>query len=358
MTNGFAAQARIALSEHAAVIDRLCEHMVEHNAEVESRADGKILRYAGCSARFSDQGGRTLVDVTAPSLESLYFVRMAIASHILEFAGQEAPAIKWVGDGNSLHHPPNFRMLEVRKVQEVTPHMRRITLSGEGVVRFAPLDALHVNVLLQRPEAVEPQWPRVGPDGCILWENPQIRPAARKYTVRSVDIDAGTIDIDFVIHDDAGPGSRFAERAGIGDRVGVIGPGGGGLIDADWYLFAGDETALPAIARMLEHLPKTARGKAFIEVADASEIQPLTFDAAVDVEWLCRDGAEAGTTDLLINAVSRTAFPEDGSTIYVWAGCEFDAFRAIRSHMRGERGLKKHEHLVVSYWRRGAREEN
>jgi NADPH-dependent ferric siderophore reductase len=177
--------------------------------------------------------------------------------------------------------------------------------------------------------------------------------------VRSVDVDAGTLDIDFVLHNDAGPGSAFAESADVGNQIGVIGPGGGGLVDADWYLFAGDETALPAISRMLEHLPATARGKAFVEVSDASEIQSFAFSAAIDVEWLCRNGAEAGTTKLLADAVFGAAFPDDvGLRTYAWVGCEFEAFRALRSHLRGARGLKKHEGLIVSYWRRGGAEKD
>lgn len=231
--------------------------------------------------------------------------------------------------------------------------MRRIRFSGQDVARFAPLEALHVNLLLQQPGLREPQWPRVGPDGRILWDNPHLRPAARKYTVRSVDADAGTLDIDFVLHDDAGPGSTFAQRARVGDQIGIIGPGGGGLADADWYLFAGDETALPAISRMLEHLPAKARGIVFIEVADAAEIQPLKFAASIDVQWLCRNGAEAGTTTLLVDAVRGAAFPDNGSKTYAWVGCEFEAFRTLRSHLRAERGFKKHENLIVSYWRRG-----
>ncbi|MGK9230640.1 siderophore-interacting protein [Inquilinus limosus] len=354
MKTTFVAQARIDLADPDAVIAAVCAHMIEHGAEVEERGGERILRFAGASARFSREGGTTVVDATAPSLEGLHFVRMAVASHILEFAAGPAPAIEWAGDGGELRRPPNFRILRVAGIRDVTPRMRRITLAGEDVARFAPMDALHLNILVQHPELEQPQWPTVGRNGLVQWEDPQRRPAFRKYTVRSLDLAAGTLDIDFVLHADAGPGSAFAERARPGDEIGVVGPGGGGLVEADWYLFAGDETALPAIARMLEHLPEGARGKALIEVADAAEIQPLAVRAAIELEWLCRDGAPAGTTPLLADAVRRTTFPDDGSRIYAWAGCEFGAFRAIRSHLRQERGLRTKDHLVVAYWRLGA----
>jgi NADPH-dependent ferric siderophore reductase len=128
------------------------------------------------------------------------------------------------------------------------------------------------------------------------------------------------------------------------------------LVEADWYLVAGDETALPAIARMLENLPRHARGFALIEVADADEVQPLRQSAQVEVSWLLRNGAAAGTTDLLADAVRRITFPDDGSRVYVWTGCEFKAFQAIRKYLREERRLKKDEHLAVAYWRFGSSE--
>lgn len=352
----FASKARIPLADSEAVIAAMCDHMLEHSVELEQGEGWRILRFPNASARFSFEGDTTLVDVSAFSLEGIYFARMIVASHILEFAGGEMPAIEWTGDGNDLSRPPNFQILQVAAVRDVSPHMRRITFSGETVGRFAGMDALHLNILIQQPGLAEPQWPGVGRDGLIEWKVPELRPHFRKYTVRSVDAVAGTLDIDFVLHADAGPGSRLAIRAKPGDLLGVAGPGGGGLVDADWYLFAGDETALPAISRMLEHLPQQARGKVLIEIADEREMQSMTFNADIDVQWLCRDGAEAGTTSLLIDAVRAVAFPDDGSRVYAWAGCEFEAFRAIRTYLRGERGLKKHENLVVSYWRRGASE--
>ncbi|TKT74172.1 siderophore-interacting protein [Aquamicrobium sp. LC103] len=355
--NRFSAQARVLLADPEAVVGPLCEHMLEHGAEVEKSGGAHILKLRGTSVRFTREGAATLVDVDAANLEELYYARMTVASHILEFSGASVPEIAWEGDGRQLSRPPNFQIFEVAGVGQVTPRMRRITLAGEDVARFAQMEALHLNILVQHPDVGEPQWPTVGPNGLVGWADPDRRPSFRKYTVRSVDVAACRIDVDFVLHADAGPGSAFAENAAKGDRVGIVGPGGGGLAEADWYLFAGDETALPAIGRMLEHLPASARGKALIEVADEREIQPLHFKAAVDVEWLFRKGAPAGSTTLLADAVRRTGFPRDGSAVYAWAGCEFDAFRALRSYLRKEIGLKKHEHLVVSYWRRGMSEE-
>lgn len=352
----FEARAHIMLPDSERVIADVCAHLAEHDAQVEDMTGAKVIRLQGAAARISSQDSATLIDVSSPTLEGLYFMRLAIASHIREFAADEPPAIEWLGDGRDLVHPPNFRVLKVVGLRDLTPHMRRITFSGDDVERFAPLDALHVNVLIPHPGAQETLWPRIGPDGLIAWGDPQSRPFRRKYTVRAVDAEAGTIAIDFLLHDEAGPGSAFASRAKVGDQIGAIGPGGGGLAEADWYLFAGDETALPAIARMLEHLPKDARGKAVLEVANASEIQPLTSEAAIEVDWLRRD-ASAGSAGMLTAAVKAVRFPTDGSRIYAWAGCEYDDFRAIRTYLRKERGLKKHEHLAVSYWRRGKGED-
>ncbi len=349
----FSAQTRVTLSDPEAIIAPVCEHMLEHGGVARIEDGVRILEFSGARARFSLTNDGTLVDVEADSLESLYFVRVAVASHILEFAEPAAPTIVWDGDGDELARPPNFQILRITGIRDLTPHMRRISFHGDNVARFAGMNALHLNVLCQHPDLAAPQWPTVGSNGLAQWEDPARRPSFRKYTVRSLDVAAGSLDIDFVLHADAGPGSALAETAQIGAEIGVVGPGGGGLVDADWYLFVGDETALPAIARMLEHLPPQARGKAFIEVAGKNEVQQFKLQADIEVTWLYRDGANPGTTSLLIDTVRSSVLPDDGSSVYVWAGCEFATFRQIRSHCRGELGLKKEQHLVVSYWNRG-----
>lgn len=349
MERELVAQSRIAIPDAETVVRAIGDHMVEHGGTVEERDGARQLRFAGARANLRCLPGGTEVDIAAETLEGLYFMRMMLASHIIEFSAGPAPIIEWTGDGDKLDRPPNFQIVRVVDRQDVTPRMRRIRLAGTDVARFAGLDALHLNLLLQHPDAKEPQWPSVGGNGLVQWPDPERRPRFRKYTVRQLDLSAGTLDIDFVLHADAGPGARFAESARPGDEVGVMGPGGGGLIDADWYLFAGDETALPAIARMLEALPSDARGHALIEVADRGEVQDLQGPAGVDIRWLYRDTG----TERLAGAVAGTCLPDDGSRIYAWAGCEFEAFRAIRSDLRKQRGLQKHESLIVSYWRNG-----
>jgi NADPH-dependent ferric siderophore reductase len=351
------ASTRLRLANADAVIAEVCAHLLEHNAKHEREDGDHILRFGGSQARISRDGPQTVINVISPDLEGLYFMRLAVASHILEFAGEPELAIRWEGDGTEISRPPNFSRLQVTGITELTPKMRRITFESADARRFLPLDALHLNLLLQREDVAEPQWPEVGPNGLIHWPDPTKRPAARKYTVRSADPAAGTMEIDFVRHADAGPGSTFAERAKKGDVVGVIGPGGGGLVEADWYLLAGDETALPAIARMAENLPAGARAVILIEVEDRQEIQPLAPSVPAEIRWLCRKETGDAPGALLTEAIRSLEFPTEGERIYAWAACEFEAFRQIREHLRRDRRLAKDEQLVVSYWRKGKIED-
>src|SRR6202035_5881739 len=104
------------------------------------------------------------------------------------------------------------------------------------------------------------------------------------------DAAASTLTIDFVLHSE-GPATAWAAQARPGAFLGVGGPRGSFVIpdDFDWYLFAGDETALPAIGRRLEELPASARVLVVAEIADKEEEQRLTSGAAVEVRWLYRN---------------------------------------------------------------------
>ncbi len=352
------AEARASLADPMSVIRDVCEHFLEHNARIAVEGDTHTVTFDFGAGTLEAEAGALTLRAQAKDINELYFLRMVLAGHVKEFAGEPEPEIVWSGAGSDLVTPPNFRLARVTAVRDLTPHMRRVTFSGSDLARYGADDNIHVGLVIP-PEGHDPVWPTVGKDGLIQWHAGPGRPAMRRYTIRRYDAAAGTLDIDFVVHDDAGPGSAFALRAKPGDIVGLLGPGGGGIPpETGWYLLAGDETALPAIARILETLPPQARGLALIEVADASEEQPIDTKAGINIRWLHRNGAAAGSTTLLADAVRETAFPEDGASIFVWAACELDGFKTIRSHLRKERGLSKGQHFVVSYWRKGKTDDD
>jgi NADPH-dependent ferric siderophore reductase len=345
------AATRIVLASPQAIMQQLCEHFVEHCEVTE----------VGGRARFDAAFGSALLECDGDSLcveafgfddSTLTFVKMAVAEHVLEFAAPEAPRIVWSGDGPSTGALPYFRELRVTGVRDVTPRMRRVSFAGDNLAGFT-VGGLHVRVLFP-PKGRTPVWPVMGEDGRPVWAGGPDKLMARIYTIRRIDPAKGELDIDFVMHEgDKYPGAGFAAKAQAGDIVGMTGPGGGELPPVDWYLLAGDETALPAIGRILQELPATAHAVVRIEVQDAAEEQALTSAAALDLAWLHRGEAEAGTTALLENAVRAVDIPKDGRSIYAWAGCEHKTFRAIRKFLRGERGLTRSQHVIAAYWRRG-----
>ena len=269
-----------------------------------------------------------------------------MAEHIRAFAAEEA-RIRWEGDGAAGQPLPYFREMRVVGTTDLTPRMRRIRLAGRDLARFA-VGGPHVRLLFPTRSGRHPSWPVTGEDGRPVWPAGAERLDARAYTIRRIDPDAGLVDIDFVLHHGgSSPGARFAARARPGDVVGMTGPGGGGAPLADWVLLAGDETALPAIARILETLPPGCRATVRVEVADRSEEQPLSSAAQTDIQWLHR-GARRGLED----AVRAVEWPVSG-TRFAWVGCEHAAFTRIRRFLREEKQLGRDEHLVVAYWRRG-----
>lgn len=248
--------------------------------------------------------------------------------------------------------PP--RLLEVLRTVEISPHMRRITLGGPAIAGF-PADSAgtHIKVFFPRGEQTVPELPTLGPDGPI-WPPKPRRPVTRTYSVRRFDAAAGALDIDFVLHGDAGPASSWAERAQPGDRIGIAGPGKPDpfLGPADYYVFAGDMSALPAIGGILESLPESVRGRAFIEIPDLGERQELRCRADIEITWLCR---EARGVSPLPAALRGMDWPE--GEVFAWLAGETSAVLAMRQYLREERALPRSSMYAVPYWKATLDEE-
>ena len=242
-------------------------------------------------------------------------------------------------------YPLVFRTLEARQVQRITPRMVRAIFGGpelEGFISGAADDHIKVFFPLTQGER-----PVMGPVAEGVERSP-----SRDYTPRSFDAERGELTIDFVIHG-SGPASTWAENAKPGDFLGVAGPRGSRVVSDEepWYFFAGDETALPSIGRRLEELPTGATAIAIIEVASPEEEQDLRSAADVSVTWAHRNGAEAGTTSLQLDATRALEFPEgDGA---FWLAGEAATLRDIRRHLINERGIPREQLRFNGHWKRG-----
>jgi NADPH-dependent ferric siderophore reductase len=245
---------------------------------------------------------------------------------------------------------PRFRPVEVQAVTRVAPRLVRVTLGGEGLEGFEPpAPAQHMKVLIPPPGTRKPAIPTPGPDG-MEWPADEPRPAVRTYTPRRWDAETGTLEVEFILHGE-GPASTWAEQATVGDELAVAGPGGRVSLDfeADRYLIAGDETAIPAIGTLLEALPAAAAITVFVEVGSADDQVELPVTARTDLTWLPRRQPDAWGVELA--AAIAAAAIEEGTQ--VWVACEAVAVRRIRTYLLKEREVPVRAVVTRGYWRQG-----
>lgn len=250
-------------------------------------------------------------------------------------------------------------VFEVRATEWVAPHMVRVVIGGSEFDAFADTAAervstdLYVKILFANPQlGLTPPY-----DLDALREKlpPEDMPSRRTYTVRSIDRDAATIAIDFVVHGDEGIAGPWAANAVPGDLVCLSGPGGKYAPDSDVdeHLFFGDDAALPAIAASIESLPGDARGRALIEVGSSDDEIPFSAPSGVDVRWLHRDGAPHGS--VLVEAVEALAAPT--GSVDVFAHGERASMKRLRPLIHKEWGIDRSHLSLSAYWAAGRAED-
>lgn len=252
-----------------------------------------------------------------------------------------------------LRRPENFRVATVTDARMVTPLMRRITVGVDDLSRFdCPPRALgpHVHALIPRADMVRQEWPTADARGHAVYPPPEHRPALRTYSVRRFHHDSNLIEIDFVLHGDDGIASGWAARAVPGDRIGLWRPHAR-LPEAEpeRYLLAGDMTALPATAFILDHLPDDAAGDVLISVPGPDERQDLRLPPAMRLTWLYEPPGRGENLIAAVQALETAALERS----LVWAGAEASISRRIRHHARRVCGLPAAQVHVLNYWKRG-----
>ncbi|WP_405060035.1 siderophore-interacting protein [Kribbella sp. NBC_01505] len=245
----------------------------------------------------------------------------------------------------------------VTAVRLLTPRMARITVVSDELQRFG-YDGPDQLVRIFVPNGITDEltlpvttawWPELN-------EMPEAsRPVLRNYTVRRLDRASGELDIDFVLHGHgatAGPGSSWAGQARPGDKIGLLSDGADYLppVDTEWVLLVGDESALPAIAVILEQSPDDLPVVTLLEVEDASDELPLAGSGSV--QWLHRGSGPRN--EIALSTLRSMDLP--GGTPYVWTAGEAGLATGVRRHLVGERGISKDRIYFCGYWRAAAAE--
>ena len=256
-----------------------------------------------------------------------------------------------------------LRRITVAAVHRVTPRLARVTFTGDDLAAFV-LDAPDRQVKLYFPRPGRPlALPPADLDFSAwyaAYTAQDDRPWMRSYTIRAHDPATRTVDVDFVLHDHAGPATRWAMAARPGDTIAMFGPSDDyarpiPIVDsvraADWFLLAGDETALPAIGTLLEALPDGTPAVAYVEIRDAAEEQPLP---AGEIHWIHRGARPHG--EPLVETVTKADLPS--GTPFVWLGGEAGTVRTLRRHLTGDRGVTKRQIDFTGNWRRALTQDD
>ncbi|TXK19707.1 siderophore-interacting protein [Homoserinibacter sp. GY 40078] len=293
-----------------------------------------------------------------------------------------------------------FTRMAVERIEDLTPTFRRFVLrrlDGEPLLADPGFDQ-RIKVVPPSPQGIDAM-PTHHLEWYAAWRAmPEAeRPPFRTYTIRGFAGDS--LIVDFALHGPDGPAARWAVSASVGDELLVLGPhaehpGPHGGIDfvppaeCSHHLLAGDETAAPAIARIIEQLPPTARGTAVLELPDAADADYLPAHPGFEVRVLPRDGRPRG--EALVEGVCRIATelveaapgaePEEvdvdrdllwevprnarggaalkSAPLYAWLAGEAGAITAIRRHLVKELGVDRRAVAFMGYWRQGRAENS
>lgn len=310
-------------SASGAVAAALKARGAEWDIALVEAEDRLTLPIWGCSLTLVSDGDSARLELEAPEQRLIGTLRDT-ATALLDELGV---AVAWdrVEVGALA---PGLSLMRVERIWQRTPGFIRVRLVGPDAARFGQ-GALHFRLLLP-PVGRAPQWPRVTETGRTLWPEGEGAPHRAVYTTAAQRDDW----LEFDIFRHAGsPTCDWADRAMPGAQVGIIGPGGGGVPQAGRVWLFGDETALPAIARILAEAPGQVRAHLHCRPEDMGD---LAHDPRVS------------RCDYLLAALDATDFGAATDREILFAG-PAEAARTARQRLLAK-GCDKRSFTAAAYW--------
>ncbi len=290
----------------------------------------------------------------------------------------------------------------VESVQDLSKTFRRIVFSGPQLQQLSvdgPFYDQRIKLIFPNTAGVLPDIDDV-PDWYQHWlamEEAE-RGVMRTYSIRELIRDGGStrMTVDFVLHfapdGSTGPAAAWAAEAEVGQELWLVAPRQGQEASgiefapggADEVVLLGDETAAPAIARILEDLRlvgTTARISAYIEVPNAEDELDIQSPDGAEVHWLIRGDAAMGEqlsaqlgwhvqeedpapvasdegllweTPVFSASGEEIATPEEPQAgIYYWIAGESGVIKQLRRFLVRDVGVDRTQVAFMGYWRLG-----
>ncbi|SET22658.1 siderophore-interacting protein [Oceanicella actignis] len=328
----------------AALRKALLAQAREHGLEV-LRDDGASLAIATAygRCRLIVEAGAARAEVDSPRADWLFALKEALSEHASAIDPAAAQRLRWSDAAPEGGRPPNFQLAEILSAAPLCRDFLRVTARAEDLSAYGD-DAIHFRLVLPPPGDPAPEWPRIGPGGATIWPKGAKALHRPVYTARRVDAARGELTFDLFVHE-GGRASAWARSVAAGARVGLAGPGGGGVPRTRRIALYADETGYPAVARILEALPPDATGHAVLSAAGAAPSSyPLPTHPGVRLRWL----AQGSATRLARIAIAERS---DDPARSLWFAAEKAGAQMLRDWCRAN-GVDLRDHHVAAYWTR------
>lgn len=322
----------------------------EHIRHLESHDILPVARAANDATYETDfgrihlqaQNSELQVRIDSPDEAALTTLQGSIFDYLKQTDPAVAERISWTGVAPAPGQPKNFREMTVQTVRPLSDWMLRMTLKGEDL---APFDRRGLHVRLMFPEIPSDRptvWPTIEPSGAVHYPDGDDILTVRVYTIRDIRPESGEVDIDIVRHA-GGVFSDWSETAQPGNKIGMLGPGGGYFPPAGWLAIGGDDTAVPAILRILENRTDTAGGHVVIGLHPQQTPFEIDLPANFAIDWV--------RTSDLVDAMQAVAAPSADDCVFWFAG-DAEQARALRTYVKSELALPAERRSSAAYWRR------
>lgn len=328
--------ARVWLDEHV-------RHLATHDLHpVEWREGRAVFETTYGTVRLAANAKGLDIRVDSVNANDLSVLQGSISETLIASEPGLSDRIVWNGAAPKPGRPKNLREMTVETVRPVSDWLLRMTLAGEDL---APFDerGLHVRLMIpSRPSERKVVWPTIERSGAIRFPTGEDELTIRVYTIRSIDVDGGRLDIDIVRHR-GGTFSDWSETAKPGDKVGMIGPGGGHYPPDGRLTIGGDDTAVPAILRILENRTCSRGGHAIIGLRRHQAPLALALPDGFTLDWVPLEE---------LPAAMKAATARHGAEQFGWFAGEAGQAREMREHFSSTLGLSSERRYSGTYWRR------